>query len=235
MSAAADLVFARSCLHCSGRIEKGNLQFICRDCHKQIFFAQPPACTTCGHPFAGMLAGPQTCSHCAELSPVFDEGKTLFLAKGPARSIIHEIKYHSGFYALSDLQRMVTQCPHYLEYLEDSVLIPVPLHPTKQRERGYNQSEKIARMLAKVASGALVRELLIRSRFTQTQTRLSRAERNKNVKNAFALAADAVVIRDLNYILVDDVFTTGSTLNACATVLRDAGVTRLKVATIGHG
>lgn len=182
-----------------------------------------------------MLAGPQTCPHCAELSPIFDEGKTLFLAKGPARSIIHEIKYHSGFYALNDLQRMVNACPHYLEYLENSVLIPVPLHPAKQRERGYNQSEKIAQMLAKVASGALVEKLLVRTKFTQTQTRLSRAERDKNVKNAFALAADAVVIHDLNYILVDDVFTTGSTLNACATVLRDAGATRLKVATIGHG
>lgn len=131
---------------------------------------------------------------------------------------------------------MVCRSKHYLEYIRDAVLVPVPLHPVRLRERGFNQSEHIARMLAHCSDNtARVEKLLVRSHYTQSQTHLNRAARSQNVKNAFALAHDAVLDSKNSYIIVDDVFTTGSTLNACAQTLRKAGATRLKVATIGHG
>ena len=80
-----------------------------------------------------------------------------------------------------------------------------------------------------------IERLLVRKQYTQSQTHLNQAERYQNVKNAFALAPDTVLIPNRHYIIIDDVFTTGSTLNACARVLRKAGATHLKVATIGHG
>jgi len=181
------------------------------------------------------MAGPRTCPHCVELNPLFEEGKTLFLAKGPARSIIHELKYQSGFYVLKDVQAMIARAPYYKDYFEGAILVPVPLHSTKERERGFNQSLVIAETLAEVTEAKDLQNMLIRTVYTQTQTRLSRAARHQNVKNAFALAPDAVVIPDQTYILIDDVFTTGSTLNACAAVLRDAGINQIKVATLGHG
>ncbi|WP_269524220.1 ComF family protein [Coraliomargarita parva] len=234
--AAADLVFPRSCVHCSEAIEDSPLQFLCRRCSRELFLAVPPACSTCGYPFFGQLAGPKTCPHCAELAPVFDEGKTLFLAKGPGRSLIHELKYHQGFYVLSDLIRLTEQVPGYLDYFKDACLVPVPLHPAKERERGFNQGERIAHTLAARAGGTTrVESLLERIQFTGTQTRLARNERHRNVKNAFALKPDAVLIPETHYILIDDVFTTGATLNACASVLRQAGARRIKVLTIGHG
>jgi len=232
----ADIFFARSCVHCGDAVEESSYDFLCSTCAREVFLSMPPACSTCGFPFFGMLAGPKICPHCAELNPLFDEGKTLFLAKGPARSMIHELKYHSGFYILEDAAKMIEQAPFYQKYIDNAILVPVPLHPTKLRERGYNQSEKIAKMLENVTKQrSKVENLLIRTRFTQTQTRLNREQRHQNVKNAFALASDAVVIPDQQYILVDDVFTTGSTLNACAQILQAAGATRLKVATLGHG
>jgi competence protein ComFC len=236
LHAAVDLLFPRSCVHCADSIEDSPYEFLCAGCVRELLPCLPPACKTCGYPFYGMLAGPRVCPHCAELSPVFDEGKSLLLAKGPGRSLLHELKYHCGFYVLKDLRRMVTDTRHYLQYLEGAILVPVPLHPTKQRERGFNQSERLAAMLASACSGrSELQNLLVRQRYTQSQTRLNQTQRHQNVKNAFALAPDTVLFSDQQYILVDDVFTTGSTLNACASVLRDAGAQRVKVATIGHG
>ncbi|MFW2478750.1 MAG: double zinc ribbon domain-containing protein [Lentimonas sp.] len=232
----ADVFFARSCVHCGDAVEDSPYDFLCGACSREIFLSTPPACSTCGFPFFGMLAGPKICPHCTDLNPLFDEGKTLFLTKGPARSMIHELKYHSGFYILEDAARMIEEAPFYQQYIDNAILVPVPLHPTKLRERGFNQSDKIAQMLENITKQrSKVENLLIRTRFTQTQTHLNREQRHQNVKNAFALAPNAVVIPDQQYILVDDVFTTGSTLNACAQILQAAGVTRLKVATLGHG
>jgi len=235
MQPLAEVFFPRSCVHCGDGVEHSDYDFLCRACSREVFLSHSPTCTTCGYPFFGMLAGPRICPHCVELDPVFAQGKTLFLAKGPARSLIHELKYQAGFYILKDIERMVAHMPHYRAYFEGAILVPVPLHPTKLRERGFNQSERIAEALCAATDAVEVHNLLVRQRFTQTQTRLSRTARHQNVKNAFALTPDAVVIPDQSYILVDDVFTTGSTLNACAAVLCGAGAQRLKVATLGHG
>ncbi len=234
LHAATDLVFPRSCVHCSDVIEQSGYDFLCQACAREIFFSKPPACTICGYPFFGQLAGPKSCPHCAELNPTFEQGKTLFLAKGPARTLLHELKYRRGFYILKDLARMVAAADHYKHYLIGAQLVPVPLHPDKERDRGFNQSQEIAEMLGEIAE-APVSKILTRVQYTKTQTRLDRKARHRNVKNAFALAPNTHVIPDQTYILIDDVFTTGSTLNACANVLHQAGAEQIKVATIGHG
>jgi ComF family protein len=231
-----DLVFPRSCLQCQVKVnEHSDYQFLCRDCSREIHFAHPPACTTCGYPFFGILAGPRKCPHCTELDPVFAQGKTLFLAKGPARALLHELKYRNGLYVLGDLSRMALSQHHYIRYLTDARLVPVPLHKDKLRERGYNQSLYIAQALAQIAPGARVLDCLIRTRFTRTQTRLDRTARFQNMKNAFALTPSIHLNLQDSFILIDDVFTTGSTLNACAEVLRQAGAESIMVATLGHG
>ena len=230
-----EIFFPRSCLHCGDAVEYSDYRFLCSACSRELFLSKPPSCSTCGYPFFGMLAGPRICPHCAELDPLFEQGKTLFLAKGPARSIIHALKYQSGFYVLEDVRLMIAKIPSYKGYFDGAILVPVPLHPTKERERGFNQSLVIAKSLNDATMAKGLQELLVRKMYTQTQTRLSRAARHQNVKNAFALASDAVVISNQTYILIDDVFTTGSTLNSCAAVLLEAGATQIKVATLGHG
>lgn len=235
MQALAEVFFPRSCLHCGNAVECSDYQFLCSACSRELFFSQPPTCSTCGYPFLGMLAGPRVCPHCTELDPLFEQGKTLFLAKGPARSIIHVLKYQHGFYALGDVKTMIAKAPYYKNYFKGAILVPVPLHSTKERERGFNQSLMIAKSLNEATTAKGLQELLVRTVYTQTQTQLSRVARLQNVKNAFALASDAVVIPNQTYILIDDVFTTGSTLNSCAAVLLEAGATQIKVATLGHG
>jgi ComF family protein len=116
------------------------------------------------------------------------------------------------------------------------VLVPVPLHPRKQRERGYNQSRLLADTFSRAAGGGTaVTELLRRVVDTPSQTRLDRRTRQSNLKNAFALVRGRPINPAQRLVLVDDVFTTGSTLNACAAALRRAGHLNLDVATFGHG
>lgn len=233
---ALDIVFPRSCVHCSRLVGEGWLRHLCRSCTALLRIVQEPHCTTCGHPFDGVMAGNRMCPHCATLVPAFDEGKTAVVAKGPARSLIHALKYHQGLHVLEDLESIMAAVPGYADYLRGAVLVPVPLHPRKLREREYNQSLLLARAAVAATGGeAGVAEVLARVVDTVSQTRFDRETRRTNLKNAFALAKGARINPALRYVLYDDVFTTGSTLNACAAVLRRAGALKLDVATFGHG
>jgi ComF family protein len=137
---------------------------------------------------------------------------------------------------LGDLTAIMAATPGYADYVRGAVLVPVPLHPRKLRERRYNQSLLLAECCVQAVAGAAsVGELLRRTVDTESQTHYDRAARQKNLKNAFALAPGATINPAQRYLLVDDVFTTGSTLNACAAVLRRAGALTLDVVTFGHG
>lgn len=231
-----DIVFPRGCVHCGGLVEGGNFRHLCVQCEKTLFLVKPPHCGTCGHPYFGETEINRRCQHCEELEPEFAEGKTAILLKGPGRSIVHALKYHHALHVADDIVKIMSAAPGYAEYLHHAVLVPVPLHPRKQRERSYNQSVLLAECAAKAAHGlARVEELLRRVVDTESQTFYDRKTRQKNLKNAFALAPDAAINPGQRYILVDDVFTTGSTLNACAAVLRRAGVITLDALTFGHG
>jgi competence protein ComFC len=231
-----DVLFPRSCVHCGGVVEGGRLRHLCPACERLLFIVLAPHCTTCGHPFYGEMEENRLCPHCEMLEPKFGEGKTAILLKGPGRSLIHALKYHHGLQVLEDIAAIMAGVPGYVDYLRGATLVPVPLHPEKERKRHYNQS----RLLAECAVQALDRqarmeELLCRVVHTESQTHYDRAARQQNLKNAFALAPGATINPPQRYVLVDDVFTTGSTLNACAAVLRRGGALNLDVVTFGHG
>jgi competence protein ComFC len=231
-----DVIFPRSCVHCGGLAEGGRLRHLCPACEKHLFVVAAPHCTTCGHPYYGKTAVNRQCEHCEALEPEFGEGKTAILLQGPGRSLVHALKYHHGLHVLEDITVIMAGAPGYAAYLRGAVLVPVPLHPRKLRERRYNQSLLLAECAARAAAGgARVEELLCRVVDTESQTRHDRATRQLNLKNAFALAPGGTINPAQRYVLIDDVFTTGSTLNACATVLRRGGVLNLDVVTFGHG
>jgi len=231
-----DVIFPRSCVHCAGLVEDGRFRHLCPRCEKLLHVVQPPHCTTCGHPYFGETEENRLCSHCETLEPRFDQGKTAILLQGPGRSLVHALKYHQGQQVLEDITSIMRAAPGYADYLRGAVLVPVPLHPRKQRERRYNQSRLLADCCAQAVDGqAEVRELLVRVIDTESQTHYDREARRENLKNAFALAKGATINPGQRYILVDDVFTTGSTLNSCATVLRRGGALTLDVVTFGHG
>ena len=233
---AGNLVFPPVCVHCGGLVEDGGLRHICTRCEPLITFVQPPHCHVCGHPFHGEVHGERLCPHCVELEPEFREGRTCVLLTGPGRALVHALKYHRALYVLEDIAALIRATPGITGYLRGAALVPVPLHPRKERERGYNQSRLLAGCFAAAGgTDTRVEEPLRRVIDTPTQTAFDRRARQANLKNAFALRSSAAINPAERYVLIDDVFTTGSTLNACAAVLRRAGCLNLDVVTFGHG
>jgi competence protein ComFC len=191
---------------------------------------------TCGYPYFGETEVNRLCPHCELLVPKFGEGKTVLLLQGPGRSLVHALKYHHGLQVLEDIAVIMASAPGYADYLRGAVLVPVPLHPEKLQKRRYNQSRLLAECAVQAVEGqARIEDLLRRVVNTESQTHYDRAARQRNLKNAFALAPGATINPAQRYVLVDDVFTTGSTLNACAAVLRRGGALSLDVVTFGHG
>lgn len=181
-------------------------------------------------PYEGLI-----CSGCRDLEPSFERGMSLFRLDQLGEKLIHEIKYQGVKGVLNDMPIWLEFVPEFAEYIEGAVLIPVPLHSRKQRKRNFNQSKWIADSLAKaIGGGTWVEDALVRTRMTKTQTRLDLSERRKNVKNAFALRQGNCLDIERRLILVDDVFTTGATLEACAQALLKGGFPKVEVATAGR-
>ncbi len=231
-----DVLFPPRCAHCRGLVEGSGYRHLCARCARHLDFVRPPHCPTCGYPFFGAMEEGRTCPHCAALAPAFRTGCTAVILRGPARSLLMEFKYHGGRHVLEDMEEIFRRSAPVLAHVRGAVLVPVPLHSRKLRERRYNQSALLAAALARAAGGSTrVAAVLRRTVDTPTQTAFDRPARAANLKNAFALRRRPGLNPALRYILVDDVFTTGSTLNGCARVLRRAGCLNLDVVTFGHG
>jgi len=157
------------------------------------------------------------------------------LPGGTAESIVYALKYDGwSAVAVPMARRMAAlRFPPDVER-ERAALVPVPLSSARLRERGYNQSEKLADGLGRLWNLPVRNDLLARERATKTQTRLTPGERQRNVANAFRSLADRGSLRGLHLVLVDDVVTTAATLNACAAALHDGGVRIVSYVTFGR-
>jgi ComF family protein len=201
----------------------------------QLTRIHDPRCLTCGHPFEGILEGDRACPHCVDLRPAFARAVCAFRARGPARRIIHRIKYERCPFLADDLAAAAVEDEIFRRHLAGSVLVPVPLHAARRSDRGYNQAERIASFLATHIAGCRAEFLLRKQHETLSQTRLGRQERRKNVAGAFVVAEGKSVDSSVRYVVIDDVLTTGATLHACAIVLKKSGATHVDAAALAHG
>jgi len=230
----ADVIYPRDCLHCGELVDSSECEYLCVRCEARLDWIQGNFCDSCGYPYVGIGAN-QSCSHCELLNPAFERGRCCLLHREVGASLVKALKYHRGRYVKGDLQRIAKKVPGLDAFVRGTVLVPVPLNRTRERERGFNQSLFIARAWAEVLPVVGVEPILERVRWTGTQTQLERKERMRNVKNAFRLKENTSLIADLTYTIIDDVFTTGSTLNECSRVLRANGVQHLRVLALAHG
>ena len=176
------------------------------------------------------------CIWCPLLPPYVRAVRSAYaLPGGTAESVVHSFKY-GGWSGIGDaMARRMGALRFPLDVEEERAgLVPVPLAPSRLRERGYNQSEVLAQGLARVWNLPVRTDLLTRTRATETQTRLTPGERQRNVANAFRSLADRGSLRGLHLVLVDDVVTTAATLNACAAALHEGGVRIVSFVTFGR-
>jgi ComF family protein len=232
-SRAVDLCYPRDCVAC-GEPAGENYRWFCDKCAAKLpLTVATNCCVSCGVPFEGVVGTLRMCAECSVLKPHWTLGKTLLTYDGPATELVRRIKYNGERCLLSDVRTMLLKRDDILDMLRGATLVPVPLHSSRQRERGFNQSEWLAETFAREA-GADVRDVLCRTRDTGTQTLLTLEERRKNVRGAFDIRRGTKVYEEAKYVLVDDVITTGSTLNACAEALSKAGAKDLTVLTLAH-
>ncbi len=227
--AVASLLYPPVCAICATPTAAG--KYLCDECDAKTTPIVPPFCSVCSEPFFGAISDVFTCANCAHRKIYFDAAVAVFRSRGIVRRVIHDFKYGRQVHLrhivagwLDEAMRDPRLCGRHFD-----LMVPVPLHPTRQRERGFNQAAILAEMLSHRHS-IPVRPFLERIRYTTTQTAFDRAERMENLHNAFRLRRNANV-RDLRVLLIDDVLTTGSTLSECSRILKKAGAFSVHAAT----
>ncbi|MFA4903396.1 MAG: ComF family protein [Desulfobaccales bacterium] len=220
----------RLCLFCGTAVGEEAEIAVCPECEGQIEWVESPLCTCCGAVFASRDGVDRVCGDCTTDPPAFTRARAAAIYDGPTAQAVKRFKF-GGKMAYLPVMQTWLQHPLCLELLADADLIaPVPLHPRRLRQRGFNQALLLAHAFPGVT---IAREVVVRVRHTVPQVELKPKERRDNVKGAFAVPNPALV-KGKNVLLLDDVFTTGATVRECAKALLKAGARRVDVLTVAR-
>jgi ComF family protein len=230
---ALDLVLPPQCLACS--VIVGGEAALCASCFARIRFLSAPLCAACGYPFElGTAGGQNLCGACARHRPAFDRARSVFAYDDASRGLVIGFKHADRTHGAPAFARWLARAG--AELLPDcDVIAPVPLHCWRLWARRYNQSALLALALARLAGRPCVPDLLLRTRATPPQGRLGRHARMRNVRRAFAVPPRrAALLAGRRVLLVDDVYTTGATVEEAARTLLAGGARAVDVLTLAR-
>lgn len=234
LSEISDALFPSLCIACTGVLTSEKEKGFCRKCAQSISFITESRCPVCGIIFADSPAGNHLCGDCLKTKPYYTFARAALVYEGIILEAIHRFKYKRNLICGSVLSGLMADFDFPdMDWNSFDLIIPVPLHIRRLRERGFNQSLILARALGKKHRLDVDFSLLKRRKLTLTQTGLDKKERERNIRSAF-MVRHPEKLQGKNVILVDDVYTTGATLNECARTLRKAGTVRIAVITLAR-
>ena len=235
MRKLSHLLIPASCASCGETLYGDPIPFFCRQCWNTIQSNSEPKCPRCSLPFTSKVSLQYSphhrCMSCRARPPAFSQAWTLYPYQSPLKEAIGLFKYRSKTSLARPMMTLMTTALDSLPHID--LIIPVPLHATRLREREYNQSLLLALGLSQHFHIPMTYTTLVRARQTTPQTALTRKERLKNLRGSFVVTSPQI-IEGKTTLLVDDVFTTGTTVNECAKTLRKAGAGKVYVVTLAR-
>ena len=216
-------IYPPKCVACSTILLPTNdiENFFCEHCKTIFLQIEPPFCPRCGMPSS------TTCLSCVSRKSVVEKHRAAFIYEGVVQELIRDMKFRSRKRAANALGHLLAiACANW--EMEGDYIVPVPLHRSKLRKRGYNQAAVLAAPIAKQLNIPHAPHMLKRTRKTPPQSGLTPSAREQNLVNAFAFNTKKYDVTNKKIFLVDDIFTTGSTMNACAQMLLNHGAARVE-------
>jgi ComF family protein len=234
LTALTELLFPTLCLTCGGVLSERREHPFCPDCHDGIRFITDPLCTVCGIPYPVEESPDHVCGDCLLRKRHIGSARSLGVYESVLLDAVHAFKYGGNLTLGERLGRLMAQHEYPAFRIQDySLIVPVPLHPRRLRQRGFNQAVILAREISRRHGVAMDFRTLRRIVDTGSQTGLKKEERRSNIRKAFTITVSER-IRGQNILLVDDVYTTGSTLGECARTLLKAGAETVGALTLAR-
>lgn len=232
-----DFLFPRRCPLCKEIVIPKDKK-VCPGCLSKLNVIEEPCCKRCGKPIA--IQEQEYCYDCMKSNHHYERGFAVFVYEGDIKRSLSELKFHGKKeYADFYVEQLVQSAGDKLKALNLDLIIPIPLHPRKQRMRGFNQAQLLAQGVAAFLHTPMVTNLLIRTKYTTPQKKLDDRERLHNLEHAFDLRLDQRLHHDnligKRILLVDDIYTTGSTIEACTKTLLKAGCAKVFFITVCIG
>ena len=217
-----DVLYPKACPICgkAAPVVEGKRAQVCPECYEELRFIKHNYCLRCGKELGS--AAQQYCYDCSRIKHVYDQGAAALMYTDGIKQSIYRYKYKGKREYASWYGAMLAKgCGERIAMWNPDVIIPVPLHKKKLKERGYNQAELMARALGEQLGIPVDGDYLVRTNNTVPMKKLTGEERINNLKNAFNIVSNSVQYNKI--LLVDDIYTTGATIDACATVLKAHG------------
>jgi competence protein ComFC len=228
------LVYPEVCQLCHDESAEPDDGFVGRRCLTQLKPIEAPFCRRCGQPFEGEISGEFVCTNCREMGLNFEFARGVMRGTPEMLNAIHKFKYQQALWLEPLFRRQFAAgAAEQIRSWRGDCLVPVPLHPVRFRERGFNQAETLCRNLSRDVALPVVTRAVKRIRVTQVQALLSRGERLANMRGAFA--PNKLNLNGKRVVLVDDVLTIGATTSDCARACLKAGAAAVCVWTLARG
>ncbi|MBN1794552.1 MAG: ComF family protein [Candidatus Omnitrophica bacterium] len=230
-----DLLYPPRCGACNRLLTSGMPNQICPRCMQAIQLIYPPFCKKCGVPIPNNIKYKELCGRCKKGGHSFDRIWSCTVYEGVMARIIRQYKYHKKRLLSHDLvQLMIRFAEMHIPMKDVDVVLAVPLHRKKEYARTFNQAEYIARPFAQYFNKIYCRDVLRKVRYTESQSMLTKSERTRNVTASFRLY-NRHNVAQRHILLVDDVLTTGATINECAKILIAGGAKKVSAFVVSRG